>query len=81
MSRPAPLLAAAVAQASMELRLTARRGENILVMLVIPAVVLVFFSSTEVVSVAGGGSVDVLLPGTLALAVIATSLVNLNNTN
>jgi ABC-2 type transport system permease protein len=78
MSRPAPGLAAAVAQASMELRLTARRGENILVMLVIPAVVLVFFSSTEVIAVAGGRSVDVLLPGTLALAIIAASLVNLS---
>ncbi|HEY0443201.1 MAG TPA: ABC transporter permease [Candidatus Limnocylindrales bacterium] len=60
----------------MELRLTARRGENLLVTIVIPAVVLVFFSSVAVIP-AAGRQVDFLLPGSLALAIIATSLVNL----
>jgi ABC-2 type transport system permease protein len=59
-----------------ELRLAARRGENLLVTLVIPAVVLVFFSSVSVLPVPGR-AVGFLLPGALAIGVIATSFVNL----
>lgn len=77
MSRPASPIVATVAQAAVELRLTARRGENVLVTLVIPAVVLVFFTSVQVAPITSGHPVDFLLPGSLALAVIATSLVNL----
>jgi ABC-2 type transport system permease protein len=77
MSRPATWSAATRAQAAMELRLTGRRGENLLVVAVIPAVVLVFFSSTSLLTAPGRATVDFLLPGTLALAVIATGLVNL----
>lgn len=77
MSRPASALAASLAQATMELRLTARRGENVLVTVILPAVVLVFFASVGVVPISAGRPVDFLLPGSLALAVIATSLVNL----
>jgi ABC-2 type transport system permease protein len=61
---------------AMELRLTARRGENVLVMIVIPAVVLVFFASVAILPVAGR-PVDFLLPGSIALAIIATGMVNL----
>ncbi len=77
MSRPSPALTAARAQAAMELRLTVRRGENVLVTIVIPVVVLLFFASVSVLSTGSGPAVDFLLPGTLALAIIATSLVNL----
>jgi ABC-2 type transport system permease protein len=77
MSRPASRLEATRAQAGMELRLTARRGENVLVTIVIPVVVLLFFVSVTVLPTGSGRPVDFLLPGTLALAVIATSLVNL----
>jgi ABC-2 type transport system permease protein len=59
-----------------ELRLTARRAENVLVMLVIPAAVLVFFVSLGVPDVPDE-PVDFLLPGVLALAIVATGLVNL----
>ncbi len=72
----APFLHATVAQLGMELRLTARRGENLLVTLVIPVVVLLFFA-TFPVGDTGGRPVDFVLPGVLALAVISTSLVNL----
>ncbi len=61
----------------MELRLTARRGENVLVTIVIPVVVLLFFASVAILPTGDGPPVDFLLPGALALAVIATSLVNL----
>jgi ABC-2 type transport system permease protein len=77
MSQPASPVAATFAQTAMELRLTARRGENVLVTLVIPVVVLLFFASVGIFPTGAGRPVDFLLPGTLALAVIATSLVNL----
>jgi ABC-2 type transport system permease protein len=76
MSAPASPIRATAAMAAMELRLTARRGENLLVTIVIPAVVLLFFAWVSVVPTPGR-PVDFLLPGALALAVIATSLVNL----
>ncbi len=79
MSAPASLVAATLGQARMELRLTARRGENLLAMIGIPTAVLLFFGSVEILPApAGGGSrIAALLPGTLALAIIATGLVNL----
>lgn len=76
-SRAAPAWRATLAQTVMELRLTARRGENLLVTLVIPVVMLVFFASVRVLTVGTDRPVDFLLPGVLALAVISTSLVNL----
>lgn len=76
MSKPAPPLQATLAVAAMELRFLARRGENLLVTIVIPAAVLQFFASVNVLRTPGR-AVDFLLPGSIALAVIATSLVNL----
>ncbi len=77
MSRPASPLGATAAQLRMELRLTARRGENVLVTIIIPVVVLLFFASVSVLPTGDGAPVDFLLPGVLALAIVATSLVNL----
>lgn len=77
MSRPASPIRAMLALAGMELRLTARRGENVLVTMVIPAAVLAFFATAGILPAAAGRPVDFLLPGSLALAVIATGLVNL----
>src|SRR6185436_17616497 len=76
-SRPASPAATTAAQTAVELRLTARRGENVLVMIVIPVVVLLFFTLVAVLPDDGSSRVGVLLPGTLALAVIASSFVNL----
>ena len=78
MSRPAPFARAAIAQTAVELRLTTRRGENLLAMLGIPAAVLLLFGSAEVLPAPASESrVDALLPGILALAIVATGLVNL----
>lgn len=77
MSRPASTLRAAAALAGQELRLTARRGENVLVTLVVPIAVLLFFATAGIVPGIAGRPVDFLLPGALALAVIASGLVNL----
>lgn len=67
-------VAATTAQAAMELRLLGRRGENLFVTVVLPVILLAFFS---VVPAVGQGGVTFLLPGILALAIISTSLVNL----
>jgi ABC-2 type transport system permease protein len=75
-SAPTSPIRATAAMTAMELRLTARRGENLLVTIVIPAVVLLFFASVALLPTPGR-PVDFLFPGSLALAVIATSLVNL----
>lgn len=72
MSRPAPLTQAVLAQVDMEARLTARRGENLLAMIGIPVAVLLFVGTFAV-----GGVTASVLPGTLAIALVASGLVNL----
>jgi ABC-2 type transport system permease protein len=60
----------------MELRLAARRGENVLVTLVIPVAVLLFFGGTSLGGI-GGGTQRGIVAGSIALAIIAAGLVNL----
>jgi ABC-2 type transport system permease protein len=72
-SRPAPWASAVLAQAGVEARLTARRGENLLAMVGVPVGVLLFVGT--IARPAGG--VAAVLPGTLALALVASGLVNL----
>jgi ABC-2 type transport system permease protein len=76
-SRPAAPVRAAAALAAAELRVTARRGENVLVTMIIPSAVLLFFATAGVLPARAGRPVDFLLPGALALAIIAAGLVNL----
>jgi ABC-2 type transport system permease protein len=66
-----------LAQTAMELRLTLRRGENLLVTLLIPAGALLFFGSVGILPAAAGRRVDGLLAATTTMAIIATSLVSL----
>lgn len=77
MSRPVAPIRATAALAAHELRLTARRGENILVTLVIPPAVLAFFATVGILPGIAGKPVDFLLPGALAIAIVAAGLVNL----
>lgn len=67
------------AQVRAELRLSFRNGEQLLVSLIIPLMLLVFFSTVEVLPLPDGvhEPVDFLAPGILALAVMSTSLVSL----
>ncbi|HET9756062.1 MAG TPA: ABC transporter permease [Candidatus Limnocylindrales bacterium] len=74
MSQPATFGQAVRAQATMEARLTARRGENLLAMIGLPAAALLFFG---LVGTPAGRDATVLLPAVLALAIVATGLVNL----
>ncbi|GCF07942.1 ABC transporter permease [Dictyobacter arantiisoli] len=65
-------------QTQFELLLTSRRGENILVTLIIPIMLLIFFASLKVIPAPKGGSAATeLLPGILAIAIIAAGMVNL----
>lgn len=77
MSRPASGMTAAGALGALELRLTARRGENVLVTIVIPIAALLFFAGVTVVPGLPARPADFLLPGTIALAIVAGGLVNL----
>jgi ABC-2 type transport system permease protein len=79
-SPAAPPWQATIAMTAMELRLALRRGETLLATIVLPVVVLVFFSSVPVIPSGAGRPVDFLLPGSMAFAVIATSLVSLGIT-
>lgn len=73
MSRPASFGAAVVSQVAMEARLTMRRGENLLAMLGIPLGVLVLVGWFVTVR----GAIEITLPGTMALALVASGMVNL----
>jgi ABC-2 type transport system permease protein len=68
----------AMALASNELRLAARRGESLLITFVIPAGVLLLFSAFAIGGATSAGKpVDRMLPGAMALAVIAAAMVSL----
>src|SRR5699024_6643543 len=68
-----PLRRMVAAQAGMELRGTLRNGEQLLISLVIPVLVLVAFSTVDLVEVGSGSRIDVVAPGVLALAVLSTA--------
>jgi ABC-2 type transport system permease protein len=67
------------AQLGAELRLTARRGDSVLLNLAIPVGLLVFFSLVDVLPKPAGvrHAVQFLTPGVLALAVMSTAMVSL----
>jgi ABC-2 type transport system permease protein len=65
------------AQTRVEMLLTIRRGESLLVTLVIPLGILVFFSSVDTVNTTYKDPVDFLVPGVLALAVMSSAMVSL----
>ena len=62
------------AQTKLELILNLRRGEAVLLTLIIPVGLLVFFGTTELFAV----TVEFITPGLLALAVLSSSLVSLS---
>lgn len=72
-------MSAFVTQTRTEVRLSLRNGEQLLVSVVIPLLLLVFFSSVDVLPVPDGVTerVDFLTPGILALAVMSSSMVSL----
>ncbi|GLW52621.1 ABC transporter permease [Kitasatospora phosalacinea] len=70
----APVGRMLLAQTALETRMLLRNGEQLLLTVVIPTVLLVLFSTVDVVTVEGPGErVDFLAPGLLALAVMSTA--------
>ncbi|MGW4906610.1 ABC transporter permease [Streptomyces sp. NPDC004270] len=69
----APLPRMIAAQAALETRMLLRNGEQLLLTVVIPTLLLVLFSSVDIVDTGSGKAVDFLAPGILALAVMSTA--------
>ncbi|MFH8785684.1 ABC transporter permease [Streptomyces roseoverticillatus] len=61
------------AQAALETRMLLRNGEQLLLTVVIPTLLLVLFSAVDIVDTGEGKAVDFLAPGVLALAVMSTA--------
>ncbi|MDX3230996.1 ABC transporter permease [Streptomyces sp. ME19-01-6] len=70
----APLPRMIRAQAALETRMLLRNGEQLLLTVIIPSLLLVLFSTVDIVDTGSGGkAVDFLAPGVLALAVLSTA--------
>lgn len=68
----APFLRRITAQTGIELRITLRRGESVLLTLVIPVLLLVGLATVDVIDV-DGSRIDFFTPGILALAIMSTA--------
>lgn len=73
----APLPRMIGAQAGLELRTLVRNGEQLLLTLIIPVLLLVVFSSEALISTGHGRRIDFIAPGILALAIMSTSFTSL----
>ena len=73
----APLPRMIGAQAGLEVRTLVRNGEQLLLTLIIPVLLLVVFSSEALISVGPGSRIGFIAPGILALAVMSTSFTSL----
>jgi len=69
----APLPRMVAAQAGLELRTMARNGEQLLLVVIIPVLLLAAFSREPLISFGPGRRIDFLAPGILALAVMSTA--------
>ncbi|MSO37995.1 MAG: ABC transporter permease [Acidimicrobiia bacterium] len=68
---------AVAAQTRLELSMTVRRGESLLVTLVVPIGILIFFSKVDAMQPRRGSALDFLVPGVLSLAVMSSAMVSL----
>lgn len=66
-----------LAHTTMELKLALRQGEQLLVSIGIPLLLLVFFSTVDVLPTGDLDAVDFLVPGVLGLAVMGNAMVSL----
>jgi ABC-2 type transport system permease protein len=69
----APLRQMVSAQAGLELRTLVRNGEQLMLILIIPVLLLVAFGRADLVSIGRGSRIDFVVPGILALAVMSTA--------
>lgn len=75
--RAASWVTAFRAQFKVELLLTLRQGENLLVILILPILLLVLFTSARIFPSGPARPVDFLVPGILTVAVMSTGMVTL----
>jgi ABC-2 type transport system permease protein len=73
----APLSRMVRSQAALELRTLARNGEQLLLTLIIPVLLLVAFGHENLISVGRISHIDFVVPGILALAVMSTAFTSL----
>jgi ABC-2 type transport system permease protein len=73
----APMPRMIAAQAGLEIRLLLRNGEQLLLTLIIPVLLLVAFGHEPIVSVGRGSRIDFIVPGILALAVLSSAFTSL----
>ncbi|MFM8776576.1 MAG: ABC transporter permease, partial [Actinomycetota bacterium] len=66
-----------ISQLRQELTVMARNGEQLLLLVFIPVLVLVFFSRTDFLPIDEQSKVDFLMSGVLALAIMSTAMVSL----
>ncbi|MFE5024166.1 ABC transporter permease [Streptomyces sp. NPDC056656] len=69
----APLSRMIGAQAVLETKMLLRNGEQLLLTVIIPTLLLVLFSAVDIVDTGDGKAVNFLAPGILALAVMSTA--------
>ncbi|MFD6971136.1 ABC transporter permease [Streptomyces sp. NPDC059979] len=69
----APVSRMILAQTALETRMLLRNGEQLLLTVIIPALLLTLFSAVDIVDTGAERSVDFLAPGILALAVMSTA--------
>lgn len=75
--RPAPLRQMLFAQTRFEVGLVLRNGEQILLTLIIPLLLLVLLSTVPIIDVGDAARIDVVAPGILALTVMSTAFTSL----
>jgi ABC-2 type transport system permease protein len=73
----APLPKMIGAQGAMELRTLLRNGEQLLLTLIIPVLLLVAFGHEPLITVGPGPRIDFIVPGILALAVMSSAFTSL----
>ncbi|MEU7701986.1 ABC transporter permease [Streptomyces sp. NPDC039028] len=61
------------AQTALETKMLLRNGEQLLLTVIIPSLLLVLFSTVDIVDTGADEAVDFLAPGVLALAVLSTA--------
>ncbi|MEU2241822.1 ABC transporter permease [Streptomyces sp. NPDC018338] len=69
----APVGRMIAAQTALETRMLLRNGEQLLLTVIIPSLLLVLFSTVDIVDTGADKAVDFLAPGVLALAVLSTA--------
>ncbi len=67
----------ALAQTRIEMLLTLRRGESLLVVAGIPVGILVFFTAVDVLPHGHPRAIDFLVPGVLALSIVSSAMTSL----